>query len=281
MKLTPVCIACAFGSLLQLIKRGIIPATKQDETIRAVLNVLATVDYNKNPAQLGKILHRLIREKIENPDPYKELKLQYNILMLGKYEELKQIVMTSPDPFNTALRLAIAGNIIDFGPAHEFAMMETIQNVLTATLGIDHSEQLRKAILNARSILYIGDNAGEIVLDRLFLETIQKENVFFGVRGSAIINDVTEEDAKFVGLDKLATVISNGDSMPGTFLEDTAPAFQELFSEVDLIISKGQGNFEGLYQINRPIFFLLTAKCEVVANVLGVSKGAFIIQKRF
>jgi hypothetical protein len=92
---------------------------------------------------------------------------------------------------------------------------------------------------------------------------------------------VTEEDAKFVGLDKLATVISNGDSMPGTFLEDTAPAFQELFSEVDLIISKGQGNFEGLYQINRPIFFLLTAKCEVVANVLGVSKGAFIIQKRF
>ncbi|MCI0512651.1 ARMT1-like domain-containing protein, partial [candidate division KSB1 bacterium] len=146
--------------------------------------------------------------------------------------------------------------------------------------GIDHSEPLREAIANAKSILYIGDNAGEIVLDRLFLETIVKENVFFGVRGSAILNDVTADDAQFVGLDHLVTIISNGDNTPGTFLEDTSSHFRAIFEQVDLIIAKGQGNFEGLYQVNRPLFFLLTAKCEVVANVLGVSKGSFVVKKR-
>jgi len=285
MKIKLACIPCALGSLVKLVQNGVIPVEKQEIAMRSLLKHLATLDFTQSPPLLGKEIHRIIREIINNPDPYKDLKEKFNSEMLKHYSKFKKQVNASSNPFDTALRLAIAGNIIDFGPSHDFEVMSTIDRVLNDSFAIDDSKILQKEISQAKSILYLGDNAGEIVMDRLFLETIQQGDaphpkVYFGVRGAPIINDVTQADAIRVGIDNLAEVISNGDSAPSTILPDTSKSFQAVFNSVDLIIAKGQGNFEGLTDCKRTVYCLLMVKCEVVSQLIGVPQGSFVVIRR-
>jgi uncharacterized protein with ATP-grasp and redox domains len=133
-------------------------------------------------------------------------------------------------------------------------------------------------MINAKNILYLGDNAGEIVMDKLFLETIKHQNVYYAVRGMPVINDVTIEDAKYVGIDKFAKIISNGYDSPSTILDKCSEEFINIYNKADLIISKGQGNLEGLINVkNEKIFFLLMVKCGVIGDELGVKKGDFVV----
>jgi len=272
------CVTCAIGSLVTLFEKGLVPGEKKDTTMRAVLKYFSDLDYNQPPPKIGKEMHHIIREAMENPDPYKDVKYHYNQVLLDQLPQLQGKVKTADDPFQLALRLAIAGNIIDFGPNQKFDISATMEKAKSVSPAIDDSEALRNAILDAETILYLGDNAGEIVMDRLFLETINHPHVYFAVRNAPIINDVTFEDAHMVGIDKIATVISNGDDAPGTILESTSPEFRELFDSVDVIISKGQGNFEGLSGCSRNIYFLLMVKCDHVASFLGVKKGDFVVK---
>jgi len=273
------CVTCAIGSLVTLFEKGLVPETKKDATMRAVLKYFSELDYKQSPPRIGKEMHRVIREVIGNADPYKALKAHFNHMLLNQLPDLKSRVNAADDPFQLALRLAIAGNIIDFGPNEKFDMDATMEKAKSVSPSIDDSEELRREISAAKSILYLGDNAGEIVMDRLFLETIRHPNVYFAVRYSPIINDVTFEDAQQVGIDKIAAVISNGDDAPGTILEHTSAEFQELFNRVDLIISKGQGNFEGLSACQKNIYFLLMVKCDHVGSFLNVKKGDFVVKK--
>jgi uncharacterized protein with ATP-grasp and redox domains len=241
---------------------------------------MAEIDYEKSPPELGKELHLLIQRESGNPDPYLEIKQEYNEALFSRYDEFKKRVDTSENPFDTALRFAIAGNIIDFGPGHSIDVDETLDRVLTSDFAMDDSAGLESAIKNAKSILYIGDNAGEIVFDRLFIETINHPNMWFGVRGGPIINDALEADARFVGIDKFAKILSSGDNAPGTILEDTSPEFKRIFAEADLVIAKGQGNYEGLNTTNRDVFFLLMAKCIEVAKSIGVPLFSFLVHHK-
>jgi len=279
MKINLACIPCAIGSLVNLCQQGLIPIEKQENAMRRLLGHLATMDYQQSPPQLGKKMHEIIRQVLANPDPYLAIKTEFNNKMLAQYPEFKKMIEHSPDAFDTALRLAIAGNIIDFGPNHRFHIMETIERVLQSEFAINASAALQQDIQQAQSILYLGDNAGEIVMDRLFLETIRHPNVYFAVRGAPILNDALLEDAQKVGIDQLATVISNGDNAPGTILENTSREFQTLFNSVDLIISKGQGNYESLVQVPQNIYFLLMVKCSEIASLIGVPKGSFVVIK--
>ncbi|MBN2093388.1 DUF89 family protein [candidate division KSB1 bacterium] len=280
IRLTYDCIPCAIGSLITLIKKNLVPAEKQPAAMGHLLRYLSDVNFNQSPPALGREMHRMIRQIIENPDPYRQIKAEFNSLMLALYPALKQEVLNAADSFLMALRLAIAGNIIDFGPNHAFDVQETIQKAKSVKLAIDHSARLREDIVKSKKILYLGDNAGEIVMDRLFLETIQHPNVFFAVRGAPIINDVTIEDAHQVGIAQVAKIISNGDDAPGTILDGVSTEFLTLFHEADLIISKGQGNYESLSDSHQKIYFLLMTKCEHVANHVGVHKGDFVVLGR-
>lgn len=273
------CIPCAIGSLINLFKKGFVPLDKQDDTMRSLLGYFSSVNFNQSPPALGQEMHRIIRQVLDNPDPYKEIKSKFNSIMLAYYPMLKEKLTNVTDPFKYALRLAIAGNIIDFGPNNAFDINETLKKAESVELAIDHSAQLYQDIQNANSLLYLGDNAGEIVMDRLFLETINHSNVYFAVRGAPIINDITEEDAQQVGIDKVAKIISNGDDAPGTILKYVSDEFKEIFNKADLIIAKGQGNFESLTGCNKDIYFILMAKCNHVANHLGVHKGDFLVLK--
>jgi len=271
------CIPCSLNNYVRLIKSGIIPEHLQEDILRKLLNFFSNVDYNQSPPALGKIQHRLLREYLQNPDPYREIKLEYNRIMMDKYEDFKNIIDESKNPFYTAVRLAIAGNVIDFGSYHRLDVMETVERVLKAELAKDDSKRLKQEIADADTVLYLGDNAGEIVFDKLFIETMNHPNVFFAVRGSPIINDVTVQDAEMTGIDKCATVISSGDNAPGTLLDSCSPEFKRIFNQADVIISKGQGNLEGLIDVDHNIFFLLTVKCGLIAQHLGVNEKEFVV----
>ena len=279
LKVNYDCIPCAIGSLITLFKKGFVPSEKQDEVMRALLKYLSEVHFDQSPPVLGREMHRIIRKILSDSDPYREIKREFNLLMLTHYPALKHEVEIAPDPFQLALRLAIAGNVIDFGPNNSFDINDTLRKARSVKLAVDHSLQLKAAIKRAKMLLYLGDNAGEIVMDRLFIEMIGHPNVYFAVRGAPIINDVTIKDAEQTGMSKIATIISNGDDAPGTVLVNVSSQFREIFDSADLIISKGQGNYEGLSNSDKTIYFLLMAKCDNVANHINAQKGDFLVLK--
>ncbi len=274
------CIPCTLNSYLLLAETGVIPESQKEVILRRMLKLFATLDFNQSPPVLGCKMHALIRESINDPDPYHRIKEEYNHMMMDLYPEFEGMINGSEDPFDIAMRLAIAGNVIDFGSQHQYDVRETINRVMDAKLAIDHSRQLRADLEQAGSLLYIGDNCGEIVLDKLFLSLLEVPHKHFAVRDSPIINDVTYEDAILTGMDKIATVITTGDNSPGAVWESTSEQFQRVFKNADVIISKGQGNLEGLLDVaHESIYFLLVTKCDLIAKRVGTKKEEFIVKK--
>ncbi|MDY0098101.1 MAG: ARMT1-like domain-containing protein [Bacteroidales bacterium] len=228
--------------------------------------------------EFAREMHLVLKEYTGNSDPYKTEKQENNLHALRIIKEMKDIVKLAPDPFLTALRLTIAGNVIDFAASQNFNLENTINKSLESGFAIDHSEKLRNAAKKAESILYLGDNAGEIVFDKLFIQIMNHKKVTFVVRGMPVINDATLEDAECIGMRDVAQVISNGYDAPSTIIEKSSDEFRKHFYEADLIISKGQGNLEGLIHLNdERIFFLLMVKCNVIAELLKVEKDSFVV----
>lgn len=212
------------------------------------------------------------------PDPYVEEKAVGNKLALGLSKDWRKKVIASENPFEMALRLSIAGNIMDYGPGNIFDLENTIQQVISAKFAIDNSSLLKQRVKEAKSILYLGDNAGEIVFDKLFIEILMHNHLTFAVKGGAILNDVTLKDVKDVGMDLVCDVVSNGYDASSTILGKCSEEFMEIYNNADLIISKGQGNLEGLLDEQDPrIFFLLMVKCDVMAEILKVDKGSMVV----
>jgi uncharacterized protein with ATP-grasp and redox domains len=268
------CFARAFEKLLE--KENITNEAKNSFTHEMIRLYTDRLDGFNSP-DFSRDLHNLLKSYTHNPDPYKEEKRENNDQAISLVPELKKIIKQSKDPFGTALRLAIAGNIIDYAASDHFNLKATIDKVLTSDFAIDHSVQLNRAIRNAGTVLYLGDNAGEIVFDKLFIETINHPDLVYVVRGAPVINDATMEDAEYVGMNKVAKVISNGYDAPSTIVHKSSNGFQNYFNKADLIISKGQGNLEGLLALNdKRIFFLLMSKCDVISELLGVEKNSFV-----
>lgn len=258
-----------------------IATEKRELLVRQLSENISKIDIKNSysPEITRDILQSLIAISSVT-DPYKIEKNESNLEMQDRYKEFQQLVKTSADPFNTALRLAVAGNIIDFGPTHKFDVDGTIKRVLSGEFTIDHSTQLQTEIKKAKTILYLGDNCGEVVLDKLFLETINHPNVYFAVRNKPVLNDVTKKEALEVGINKVAKIISNGDDTPSTLLHRVSKEFLKIYNSADLIISKGMGNYEGLmYETDTRLFFLLMIKCQVIGNNIGANKGDFVVKK--
>jgi len=254
---------------------------KRNALVSKMIKEIADIDLDNSysPEITRNILAKMEEESIIS-DPYAKEKQQSNNEILKRYSEFKSLAEESENKFDTALRLAIAGNIIDFGPTHKFDVNGTIEKVLTSEFAIDHSKQLKQEIENAETILYLGDNCGEIVLDKLFLETIDHPNVWFAVREKPVLNDATKKEAIEVGIPEVAKIISNGDDTPSTLLHRVNPEFLEIYKNADLIISKGMGNYEGLMnQKDSRLFYLLMIKCPVIGEKIGAQKGDFVIKR--
>jgi len=253
-----------------------------EKVVREVLRMAADLDMSQSPPAIGQKIHRLIRKLIGNNDPYYELKQRFNHLAMRLCTELAERVNTSDDPLGTAIRLAIAGNIIDLGvktSITESEIEKIINDSLTADFDGQQIEGFRNAVNQAEKILYLADNAGEIVFDCLLIELLPYEKITVVVKGKPVINDATMEDAEFAGLTEMVEVIDNGSDAPGTILETCSQAFRDRFESTDLVIAKGQGNYETLSDIDKNIFFVLKAKCPVIARDLGCEVGEMILQK--
>ena len=269
------CFVRAFEKLLE--KENISGEGKSSFTNEMIC--LYHENYKKLTApEFSRELHTTLRRYTNNPDPYIIEKKVNNDLALSLYSEGEKHINQSPDPFGTSLRIAIAGNIIDFAVNDNFNIIMTLETALASEFAIDHSLQLKEALQNARSVLYLGDNAGEIVFDRLFIETLKHSNLTYVVRGGPVINDATMEDAVYTGMTRVVNVISSEYDAPSTIVNKSGESFQQHFKEADLIISKGQGNLEGLLPLNdKRIFFLLMAKCDVISEFLKVKKNSLVV----
>jgi uncharacterized protein with ATP-grasp and redox domains len=283
LKLNLDCIPCFQRQALQAVRFINDDEKLQEKVLREVVKELLASDWKSTPPELAHKVHSIVKRVTNEKDPYKDVKRESNDLILRMYPELKETVKNSRDPLRTAVRLAIAGNIIDFGVTQEFNLDETIIEVLKKKFAIDDYKKLKENLENAETLLFFVDNAGEIGLDKLLVETLlvtkKLEKIDFVVKGGPIINDATLEDAVYMGLNSLPNseflVISNGEV--GTGPKRSSQTIKRWIHDHDLVISKGQGNYEGLSEHNG-LFFLLMAKCPIVASDIGVEVGDIIIK---
>jgi uncharacterized protein with ATP-grasp and redox domains len=274
------CFPCFLKQSIIALRLGTKDESLQKTILKSILEDIQKADISKPPAYTTTFIHRKIRQLLGR-DPFEGIKSEYNQIALGLYPSLKTTIEKSPDPLWTSTRLAIAGNIIDFGIFTSIDIEGTIRMALNKPLAVDDYNSFRNAIFIADKIIYLTDNAGEIVFDRLLIETLISlgKKVEAVVKGSPVINDSTLEDANESGLTKVCEVIDNGSEAVGTILDWTSPAFQKTFKDAQMVISKGQGNFETLIGNEKKIFFLFQSKCDVVSKELGLSTGSMLLKK--
>lgn len=275
MRLHLECIPCLIRHGYDISARTADPAVRE-RFLREVLSWASSLNYDQFPPLAAREMYAMLRRVTGIDDPFARVKEISNTRVLAMYPCLKEMVASSPDPFDTALRLALAGNMIDYGrsAADGLDINAVVDRFQKASFAIDHREHLRDKVRKARDILYILDNAGEIVFDKVFIEEIGPEKVIAVVRGMPIINDVTMHDAQSTDLTGVCRVISSGSDASGTPLAICSDEFRDLFDSVDLVIAKGQGNYESLHEEQRQVFHLFVAKCPVISVAVGVAEGS-------
>ncbi|HPI45789.1 MAG TPA: ARMT1-like domain-containing protein [Tenuifilaceae bacterium] len=271
------CYGCFLKTYQRLFEKFKLTQEQQDEFLDFFHNTLEKFKNSTSP-EVQRELNQGFSKIVGIEDLFEDEKINSNSIALGLYNDWSTQVPISKNPFDLALKLSIAGNIMDYGANNNFDIKSTIRRVIFAEFAINHSKQLQDKIKEAKSILYLADNAGEILFDKLFIETINHPNITYAVRSGFALNDATLHDAIDVGMNSVARVIENGFDAPATVLAKCSSEFMEVYNSADLVISKGQGNLEGLINENDPrIFFLLMVKCDVMANLLNVAKGSFIV----
>ncbi len=270
-----------FPCFLEQALRAARIATDDEKKIKKVLDevgmMLRNIPLESTPPESGKMIYNKVMEITGNLDPYREIKKESTKKALSLYPSLKSRIEKSNDRLLTAIRIAIAGNVIDFGPNLGFDLEDEIEEVLDKDFAICDYGSFKDMFDEAHEILYIGDNAGECVFDRILIEEMKKP-VIYVVRDVPIINDATYEDAVQAGIDQVATILSSGTDAPGTILKTCSAEFKRIYDSTEFIISKGQGNYEALSNERHPIFFLLKTKCRVIADDIGVGEGDIILK---
>ena len=281
MKTSTECVPCFIRQAVEAIALAVNDPFQQARILRRVMHDLADLDWQTSPPMVADHLHRIIREITGDPDPYRSVKDRMNRLALDALPGCRELIAAVHDPLQAVIRLAVAGNLLDSGAKNQIAPEDLPQ--LFATLW-DHPlagdpHKLFQVAKRAERILYLTDNAGEIVLDRLLIEALPMAKVTVAVRGKPILNDALREDAALAGITELVPVIDNGSAVPGTVLADCSAEFRAHFKRANLIIAKGQGNYETLSEARAPIFFLFTVKCPLVAAQIGEPTGTMVVKK--
>ena len=271
------CLPCFMQQALRAGRMATNDEKKLKDLLSSVGEMIKDIPMQNTPPETGDAIYKKVREITGVNDPYAKIKEENIAEILALYPEMKKIVDSSDDKILTAIRFAIAGNVIDFGVNKEFDIEQEIKNNLDKEFAIFDYQEFIQQLEKANSILYIGDNAGESVFDKILIEELGKK-VTFVVRDIPVINDATKEDAIASGIGEVAEIISSGTSAPGTILNSCNDDFLERFKNADLVISKGQGNYEGLSNVDRTVFFLLKAKCPIIANDIGVKENDIVLK---
>jgi len=273
------CLPCFFGQVTRTLKLANVNGDQGRGITRKAAAIIEQASLDEVPARTTTFIHRLLRQET-GIDPYKEVKDSYNRIALEMLPALRLKAKTVSDPLEGGARAAIAGNVIDFGIYESVDLDRSIEEAFRLPLSSSDLRLFVDAVRGAQRILYLCDNAGEIVFDRVLIETLrdQGKTVTAVVKGSAVINDATLDDAFAAGLDACAIVIDNGNDGIGTLLEKCSSQFTAAYQSADLIISKGQANYETLVQEqDKRTFYLFKVKCPVVARALNRENGDIVL----
>ncbi len=284
MKIYLDCFPCFLRQALEASRIAGADEETQRAVLRGVMEKLLDLPVKETPPEVGSMIHDVIRKATGNSDPYREIKCRHNEQALGMEEELSGLINGSVSPLPDALKLAAAGNLIDMGPERKWNEMRDIFRDFAKKnpMHFDYAPFV-KALGKANTFLYLGDNAGEIVLDKILIGVLLREtdiDITYVVRGGPVINDATMDDARFVGMTDLVRVIDTGAAFPGVVPEASSEEFLGRYETADLILAKGQGNYESLSEENKNIFFLLQAKCPVIAGKIGCGVGDMVLKAR-
>lgn len=274
MNIKPDCIVCLFNQSLKVTKLLELDDTTSKKILDRTAQILIDHDMNYTPPQIAKKTYQAISDITGKEDPV-SLSKEY-----ATQEALKvdtSFIQTIPD----ALKLSAIGNVIDFGAQNQFDLGEMIQSHFHQPFGIDDFPAFEKELKEAKEMVFIGDNVGEHIFDKVLIETIKKHydiEVYYFVRGKPIINDVTLKEAQI--LKNCAHVIDTGVATPGYDLAEVNTKSKAIFDRADIVLAKGMGNFESLYQAaKRPVYFLFVVKCSVVAQAIGKEVKELIFKK--
>jgi len=282
------CIPCFYRQALDAARIAGTDEIKQKQIVDKISQLIPDFPLEASPPEMGREIYSLVGKISGVKDPFKEIKENSNKFALKLYPELKQEINNSEDRLLTAVKLSIIGNIIDYGAKNSLDVPKEIDYLFQGNFIINNEnnsntfkyKQFKKALNKVNNIIYLADNAGEVVFDRLLIEELVEElgkEVIYVVKGKPIINDALIEDALFCGINKASKITSSGSDAPGTILKYCSPEFMELYQEAELIISKGQGNYESLSEEDKSIFFLFRAKCPVIAKDVGCKVGDMIL----
>lgn len=292
MRLFLDCIPCMLEQIVEAVQMATQDERLQQHVIQEALQELFHFpDYHNSP-DLLRVLHPMVKHHTGVADPYAHIKQKDITMARAVLPMVRAFTWDDPDPLLQALKISATGNLMDSAIYSNLDLKGCIHAELSQDFSrcdlAEFKMDLRAAAAKDPTpdgkpgghILIIGDNAGEAVLDTILVERLQEHHqVTYAVRDVAIINDTTLEDAMTAGLTQLTTVISSGSDAPGTLLERCSPEFLSVFDQADLVISKGQGNYETLSDAPREIYFLLKAKCKAIAQALDARQGSAVFIK--
>jgi len=281
MKATTECIPCYLKQAHSAITAIISDEAEVERLMKRIVPYLSETSLRLTPAENSTVILRKVNKLLKTDDPFFRQKRQCNRVALQWEGELDSYMERSSDRLKTAIKLSVVGNVIDLGIKERVDIKASFEAIFTEGFVLDDSDRLCEQVQGGKKkILFIGDNAGEIVFDKVLVrELIRCENeVVYVVKGEPILNDALMEDAREVEMDRLCRVIDTGSDWVGVVEKYSSPEFMRAYREADIIVSKGQGNYETLTEMEREVFHILKAKCDVVARALGVRRGEMVCQ---
>lgn len=274
------CIPCCLRQALETVRRATDDPKLHLAVMQEVNRRLGSAHLDQTPAALCRVAYQVVAELTGTADPYLHEKRLYNQKVMDNYDHLLRLLDEAPNRLHRALQLAVAGNVIDHGIGKPFDIDREVPQVIQRGFAIDDTPKLEAELAapGRRNILYMLDNAGEIVFDKLLIDILRESHdVTACVRGGPIINDATIDDARQVGLTEMVKVITTGSSAIGVEMSEASDELKNAMAQADLIISKGQANFETLSGRPENYYFILKAKCDCVARDLAVNLGDVVI----
>lgn len=291
MKSYPECIACLFNQTLQAQQTFTLSDGETREVMNTLGSSLRTFEEGISPPVIATVIQHELERLLDREDPYRDIKNESTNRILEHLDEVRHVIRSSSDPLRSAALLAIGGNAIDYGV---FGNAVDVEKVIRDALGTMESteeathslayEEYKEHLSRSSRLLYILDNAGEVVFDRLLIETMKQMysslNITVAVRNRPILNDVTLSDAHFAGIDQVADalVVSACDSA-GAVIGQAGPAMQRAYQEADIIVAKGQGNYEAMSDEKGPVYFFLKVKCPAVSRETGEPVGTYLLKR--
>ena len=272
------CYPCFLRQALNAARLAGADARRQKAVLDRVLDALREVGFSSTPPEIADQVHRIVRQAIDSQDPYRTAKADGTRQALALYPRVKALLAQADDPLEMAVRLSIAGNIIDLATDRQYDLLDEVRRVLAQPFAVDDGAAFRDALSRAGQTLYLADNAGETVFDLLLIETLNAP-VLYAVKSGPILNDATRDDALAAGIDRVADIVVTGSDAPGTILDRCSEEFRGLYDTADLVIAKGQANYETLSDEGPKLFFLLQVKCPVIARETGASVGSIILRQ--